>query len=255
MLLSDEQLSSWVELGYVIIDGMVEDAGPPRAAAALATARARANEWEHGVRTAKTPFPPYCQDAAEDVWAVHSIIHPDLGDDTLLDWYGSEAVRSACAQLLGVELSDLQLELANLLVNPTRIKFGLPWHRDIVPSDATEEEEIAALSEGAREQTGVQWNTALYDDACFICIPGSHRRPRTATERAATDPSHFGANTGDNLGELSDQLVVELKAGQTIFYNPNLLHRGTYDPTVQRELSLFISFYNMTGFSTNLMIF
>ena len=70
-----------------------------------------------------------------------------------------------------VPLAGVPLGQCNLLVNPSFTEFGLAWHRDMVPATVTAAEEAAALAEGAREQTSVQWNTALFEDACFVFVP------------------------------------------------------------------------------------
>ena len=78
------------------------------------------------------------------------------------------------------------MELANMLVNPIQADSSLPWHRDMVASTVDPEEEARALAEGAGEQSGVQWNTALYEDSCFVFVPGSHCRVRDEIERDVT---------------------------------------------------------------------
>jgi hypothetical protein len=112
------------------------------------------------------------------------------------------------------------MELFNLLIRPDH-DFELRWHRDDIPSTATAEEEVARLAEPAWH---AQWNLALYDDSSLIVIPGSHLRPRTQPERSA-EP--FEKN-------MPGQLQVELKAGDAVFYNNNILHRGVYDSNKER---------------------
>jgi hypothetical protein len=63
-----------------------------------------------------------------------------------------------------------------------------------------------------------------YDDSSLIAIPGSHKRCRTAEERSA-DPFQ---------NPLPGQKIVTLKAGDIIFYNNNFLHRGVYNPAIER---------------------
>lgn len=72
------------------------------------------------------------------------------------------------------------IELFNLLINPISHDFALRWHRDDVKGDASLEEEKAAL---ALWNHGIQWNTALYEDACLYVVPGSHSVPRTPEQR------------------------------------------------------------------------
>jgi hypothetical protein len=217
--------------GYVVVDGTIAPGlmGELRAAAERATSVARAGKWLHGIRTCATPFPPYDQDASNDVWGVHMLLHPDLGEPAFGAWYGSMALRQVCATLLGVSPDRLQMELLNMLVNPTHTHTSLPWHRDMLASDLTDAEEAAALAESLSDSSiasGLQWNTALHDDACFVLVPGTHARVRTAREREVTTRSPHA--------DLPGQKVLALRAGQTVFYNPNLLHRGVYDPGSKR---------------------
>ena len=69
-----------------------------------------------------------------------------------------------------------------------------------------------------------QWNLPLYDDQSLVVVPGSHVRARTEEERNA-DPF---AKT------LPGIKVVKLKAGDLVFYNNNILHRGVYSTNVER---------------------
>jgi len=200
--------------------------GTLRKAATRATDRAREGNWPHGIRTVASMFPPYSDDASGDVWGIHTLLHPDMAEGAFLEFYGSNAVRSICAGLLGVGVDGLQMELANMLVNPERTETSLPWHRDCLANSLTTAEEIKALAKDSGKQSGVQWNTALYTDSCFIFVPGSHIRPRTAVEREVTLNRPYDP--------LPTQMVLTLEAGQTVFYNPNLLHRAVYNPKIRR---------------------
>jgi hypothetical protein len=101
-------------------------------------------------------------------------------------------------------------------------------------SQTPEEEEKKKLS---IPPSGIQWNTALYgtsilnfkifkltsillDDSCLIVVPGSHNRVRNQNEHRIT--------LEDPKGPIPDQLTVDLKVGQTLFYNSRILHRAVY---------------------------
>ena len=49
--------------------------------------------------------------------------------------------------------------------------------------EAGAQEELQTL---AKPCYATQWNAALYEDACLLVVPGSHRRARTAEERKVT---------------------------------------------------------------------
>lgn len=68
---------------------------------------------------------------------------------------------------------------------------------------------------------------ALYEDDCLFVVPASHRRVRTPEERDVTinDPKSHN---------MPGQLQVNLKPGQTVFYDNNILHRAAYFSSKKR---------------------
>lgn len=143
--------------------------------------------------------------------------------------YFHDRIVGAVAELLGVkegEEDGLVMELMNMLVRPDgKEGFGLRWHRDDIPASATAEEELERLEKGAREgYVHAQWNLPLFEDESLIVVPGSHARARTQTEREA-DPY---------AAELPGMVKVALKAGDVVFYDNNILHRGVYDVEKER---------------------
>ncbi|KAK4100481.1 hypothetical protein N658DRAFT_497224 [Parathielavia hyrcaniae] len=107
--------------------------------------------------------------------------------------------------------------------------FALRWHRDDIPASATAEEELARLgtdpSGGGEAYAHAQWNLPLFDDDdSLVVVPGSHARARTGAERAA-DPYD---------DDMPGQVVVRLRAGDCVFYDNNILHRGVYDGARER---------------------
>lgn len=212
--------------GFVVIPSAL----PPdqvtklRDAAESTTAYARAGKWPH-VRTLPKQFPPWPANgpnpAAEGIWGVQGILHPDMPHRELYTaLYFSDTVIGPTRELLQSGDDELVMELCNLLVRPDR-DFELRWHRDDIAATATAEEELDRLN---RPAFSAQWNLPLYDDASLVVVPGSHTRARTDVERTA-DPFEK---------VLPDQLAVKLNAGDVVFYNNNILHRGVYDSTKPR---------------------
>ncbi|PGG98400.1 hypothetical protein GX51_06813 [Blastomyces parvus] len=235
--------------GYVVIPNLL----PPsqltalRAAASHASDLGRTGKWPH-IRTVPKQFPPWPSTpppASEGgIWGVQHLMHPAMpGRDEFAKLYFSPRVLAIVEELVGVppassansgdrgEKEPLTMELLNLLVAPTHVPFALRWHRDDIPTPPTlsPEDELAALklkSPPDRPQSHAQYNIPLYDDASLIVVPGSHRRARTQIERDA-DPYE------DNI---PGQLVVKLAAGDAVFYDSNIWHRGVYgamDPGVK----------------------
>lgn len=107
-----------------------------------------------------------------------------------------------------------------MLVRPDH-DFALRWHRDDVKPEASAAEERHRLEEPILH---AQWNLALFDDSSLVVVPGSQRRARTDAERNA-DPYE---------NDMAGQKIVHLKAGDLMFYNNNILHRGVYDSKIER---------------------
>ncbi|KAF1976231.1 phytanoyl-CoA dioxygenase family protein [Bimuria novae-zelandiae CBS 107.79] len=191
-----------------------------RAAASTLTVAARAGHWPY-IRTLPKQFPPWPSDASLGVWGVQHLLHPSNPSHTIFarSYFDAELLKYVAA-LIDCEEEELTMELYNMLVRPDRA-FALRWHRDDILASATEEEEMDRL---ARPAWHAQWNLALYDDASLVVVPGSHKRARTPEERAA-DPYE---------PHLPGQKVVQLKAGEVVFYNNNILHRGVYDEGRER---------------------
>jgi len=187
--------------------------------------KTRSGSWPYR-RTVGSQFPPY-KDPPEgeevDIWGVQHVLNPDLGEDSkvFLKWYCGDEIVGIARELLKCQEEDLQMELFNILVNPKSQSFALRWHRDDVKGSATEEEERKAL---AVTHYGVQWNTALHPDDCLYVVPGSHKVPRTPEQRLHSSGSEAPARPLDMPGSIR----VELKAGETVIYNQNILHCASY---------------------------
>lgn len=219
--------------GFVKIPALLspEEITSLRTAAEKAATFARAGKWPH-FRTVPKQFPPWPKTpppASEGgIWGVQHLLHPEFpGREEFAKFYFSEKILSVAEDLLGVKREDvpggeelLVMELFNMLVAPETKNFELRWHRDDIPDTVPAEEEIKLLhakSPGGK-QSHAQYNLALCPDASLVVIPGSHRRVRTETERAAAPYEPV----------LPDQLTVELQPGDAVFYDSNIIHRGVY---------------------------
>ncbi|KAK7935537.1 hypothetical protein PG985_001032 [Apiospora marii] len=224
------------------------DGFPLREAAVRTTALARAGNWPH-IRTVGKQFPPWPSKpdpAGGGIWGVQHLLHPDLPDSRVFaQSYFSDAVLDIVKALLSASENDndgddghhgrgeckdddLVMELYNMLVRPDA-PFELRWHRDDVPWTAEAAEELARLE--AAEHAHAQWNLALCDgDASLVVVRGSHRRARTEAERAAAPCQAV-------INDEGEQTTVRLDAGDAVFYDNNIVHRGVYDCR-QERLSL-----------------
>lgn len=197
-----------------------------KAACKYTTDAARQGKWPY-VRTVPKQYPPWPKwTEGTNIWGVQHLLHPKLlARDTFAELYFGDSILDVVKELLGLKSDSnaddkLVMELFNLLVSPGQSRdFELCWHRDDVRPDVAPENEETQLNEKSPygRQLHAQYNVALYDDASLVVVPGSHNRVRTETERSA-----------EPYAILPDQLIVELKPGDAVFYNSNILHRGTY---------------------------
>ncbi|KAF1950051.1 hypothetical protein CC80DRAFT_456487 [Byssothecium circinans] len=191
-----------------------------RAAASRLTTLARAGKWPY-IRTLPKQFPPWTSDASNGIWGVQHLLHPSNPSHLVFakSYFDAELLKYV-ATLIGCSEDEMVMELYNMLVRPSG-PWSLRWHRDDISAEASAEEELSRLGKPGFH---AQWNLALYDDESLIVVPGSHKRARTPAERAA-DPYE---------PDMPGQLVVRLKAGEVVFYNNNILHRGVYDEGKER---------------------
>ncbi|KAK6532049.1 hypothetical protein TWF694_003212 [Orbilia ellipsospora] len=209
--------------GFVIIDDVLPPAlfEAAKQACEEAVEKGRKGEWPHR-RIVGKAFPPWPA-AGPDIWGIQHLMHPDLGLPLFKQIYTNPKLLSTACAILGVQSPEsLQLELFNLLINPHTTPFSLPYHRDTIPAATPADEEAKLLT---RPRTGTQYNLALYDDACLIVVPGSHRRPKTSEEAEALSK--------DDKTPLKDEIKVILKPNQAVFYENDILHRAEYN-TLQR---------------------
>ena len=215
----ESQIRDYENSGYTMIDNAIPEGllEPLRQATARVTEKTRKGEWPHKRRAGE-----------DDIWGVSHLLHPDLGEPIFAEYIASPVVIDIVGGLLKIKPQDhvarLQLELVNMLINPAKRDYEIDWHRDLVRADLPPKEELMELM---KLQDNVQWNTALYDEACLYIVPGSHLRPKTVEEREVVfnrprDP-------------IKGQMAVELRAGQGVYYNANLIHRGVYPQKIRRQ--------------------
>ncbi|ODV76999.1 uncharacterized protein CANTADRAFT_56841 [Suhomyces tanzawaensis NRRL Y-17324] len=217
------------ENGFTVIRGFLspQEVAQYLEASEAVVQLARDGDWPH-VRTRGKQFPPWPKNFSPDIWGVSGLLHPDLGKLALPfhEVYSSDKILDVAGDILQISKDGLSMELMNMLINPLT-NFGLDWHRDTIKPEVTEAEEAEQLADIGASAAGAQFNLALTEDKCLIVIPKSHNRVRTAEEREKTI-------NGDRKEHISGQITVDLKPGDIVFYNNNILHRGEYDSSSKR---------------------
>lgn len=208
--------------GYVLVPSMLsaQEVDALRNACSDLRLLAETGGWRF-LRTLPKQFPPWGSDPSVGIWRIQHLLHPDNPHNKLFaSTYFSDSIVKTVIELLSCSENDLVMELYNLLMTPTH-DFSLRWHRDDIPPDASPEEETNALS---RPAWHAQWNLALYDGDSLIVVPKSHIRAQSDEERTMNP---YECN-------LPGRKTVQLKAGDAVFYNNNILHRAIYDSKIPR---------------------
>ncbi len=200
--------------GYFIAD----DAVDPEMLASLLNAtrrvKAKTRTREVDIYTHRTP--------EGEPWAIRGLFAPEFKEPVFAEYLMSQPVMRYVQPLLG---ADLRLGGVLIFTSPDEVDWSGGWHRDFGKNerDGSREVEMEILN---RPIVSLKWHLALLDDSCLQLVPGSHRRYRTEEERDRLLKNRHA--------DISTQKVMHLKAGQTIFWNGNAVHRGVYKTRPER---------------------
>ncbi len=189
---------------------------------------------------------------------VHSSVLQHLGDEIsdfgnearqyyfhLLTKSGTEPIHHAfyhskvkeiVEELLGPKLI---VNNASILAFNPGVTYSLGWHRDIIQIPEPEIEDW--LFSKARHHNSVQINLPLVEENSLWVVPGSHHRGNTTEENAAFEGSKHYAPVGNVM---PGGVPVRLKAGQGVFYNNNLIHRGHSTDAETPRRTLHMGFHS-----------
>jgi hypothetical protein len=208
-MVSAERLEQYAEEGYFTVDDLVEPTMLARLRQAAPRVRVKARSGEVNL------YSNYA--APGEPWVIDGILTSAFGEPAFAEYMVSERLLELAHAFLGPEI---RLGYLGLLTNAQNVDFHLMWHRDVLhltPSDF-EATDLPPLLR-ARGTSKLRWSTALVDEANLRLVPGSHRRWATDIEQEAM--------TRELTGDLPNQRVIELKAGQTVFYDERIIHRAS----------------------------
>jgi ectoine hydroxylase-related dioxygenase (phytanoyl-CoA dioxygenase family) len=150
----------------------------------------------------------------------------------------NEKIHAVIRDLLGG--GDVVIDGASLFSAPAGIEYRQGWHRDLmqIPDDEID----PAWFSDAHLHNYVQVNLALGVDRCLWLVPGSHRRPFDAAERALFGGSQKMAPLDGPELDAGKQIV--LQPGEAAFYNNNTVHRGYGDVLPARRITVHLGFHS-----------
>ena len=119
---------------------------------------------------------------------------------------------------------DLIVNNASILAFNPGVSYALGWHRDVI--QIPEEEIEDRLFSADRFHNSVQINLPLVQEDALEIVPASHNRANNEAENEVfAGTKHYAPLDAEMPGAMR----VSLKAGQAVFYNNNLIHRGFSD--------------------------
>ena len=194
-------------VGYVIVDDAID---PAMVQPLLAAARRVRKKFE-------TDPERYSECATLDEQGEFSclsaLLSPNINEPIFADYLISAPVLKYAREYLG---DEVRLGSVSIFTHK-RSGYHLLWHRDIGNNNrrGTPEEEFKIFNVPT---TNLRWHTALVDNDSLHLVPRSHSRLRTDIEsRALIDNEDI---------DLPGETAITLRAGQTVYWNGWLIHRG-----------------------------
>ncbi len=200
--------------GYFVVDDAVDPDMLEPLLNATRRVKGKTRSREVDVYTHRTP--------GGEPWAIRGLFAPEFNEPVFAEYLMSQPVMRYVEPLLG---SDLCLGGVVIFTTPDEVDWSGGWHRDFGANerDGSYDVELEILN---RPMVSLKWHLALVDDGCLQLVPGSHRRYRTDEERECLLKNRHA--------DISTQKVINLKAGQTIFWSGNAVHRGIYNTEPER---------------------
>ncbi len=131
---------------------------------------------------------------------------------------------------------DLIINNASILAFNPGVTYKLGWHRDVIQIPEQEIED--RLFSANRFHNSVQINLPLVQEDALEIIPGSHHRVNSQDENEVFAGTRHYAPV--------DSEMLSLKAGQAVFYNNNLIHRGHSEDATAPRRTLHMGYHSAT---------
>lgn len=144
---------------------------------------------------------------------------------------------AVCRDLLG---SGIVIDGASLFYGEAGVDYRQGWHRDVlqVPDEQVDPHWFSE----DYHYNYVQMNLPLTEDDCLWIVPGSHRRPLNAQERAIFGNTEKMAPV--DAPELSEGRQIAVRPGEAVFYNNYAVHRGYGGVLRNRRITLHLGFHS-----------
>jgi hypothetical protein len=179
-----------------------------------------------------------------------NLLHPDKYQPAFAEWLAEDLA----PQLETLNGGPVRHSLYGMLAGGGGMPYLQGWHRDLGKPGAPDEVEHLKRHHGRF----VQFNAPLLDGDKFLnIIPGSHLRASTAAEiEVSNSPAFMRADNSkpvaaeelkqilahDAKHAMPGGMVVEVEAGDIVYYNANLWHRG-WNPGGGKRWTMHCAFW------------
>ena len=220
---SKEQIQQYNDQGYFIAD----DAVAPEMLPTLTDATRRVADKVHSGAVVDNTDQIGTAGEGKKTVVVMGVMAPEFSEPIFAEYLASEPVERYVRPFLGEELRLGWVTV--FAIKGDGYQCG--WHRDIGAEerDGSYDVEMEILSRYRKNL--LKWHTALVDDPCLWIVPGSQRRYRTDHEREVLI-------SDKGVGDIPGAKQIQLKRGQTIFWNGNTIHRGVMPEGMEERLTL-----------------
>ena len=220
---SKEQIQQYNDQGYFIADNAVA----PEMLPTLTDATRRVADKVHSGEVVDNTDQIGTAGEGKNPIVVMGVMAPEFNESIFAEYLASEPVERYVRPFLGEELRLGWVTV--FAIKGDGYQCG--WHRDIGAEerDGSYDVEMEILSRYRKNL--LKWHTALVDDPCLWIVPGSQRRYRTDHEREVLI-------SDKGVGDVPEAKQIQLKRGQTIFWNGNTIHRGVMPEGMEERLTL-----------------
>ncbi len=220
---SKEQIQQYNDQGYFIADNAVA----PEMLPTLTDATRRVADKVHSGEVVDNTDQIGTAGEGKNPIVVMGVMAPEFNESIFAEYLASEPVERYVRPFLGEELRLGWVTV--FAIKGDGYQCG--WHRDIGAEerDGSYDVEMEILSRYRKNL--LKWHTALVDDPCLWIVPGSQRRYRTDHEREVLI-------SDKGVGDIPGAKQIQLKRGQTIFWNGNAIHRGVMPEGMEERLTL-----------------
>lgn len=229
-MLSDDQLRSFDEHGYLILPGLADPAQCDemvRFAAHELAREAMPIEFE-----ADTQYPgaPSSRQA-EGGRTARRLLQAYGRSPMISAWATGAALAWPLKQLLGPQTYLVQAHHNCIMTKQPRFSSLTGWHRDVRYWHFERPELISAWLALGQETP---------ENGCLSVIPGSHH---TTISTAQLDQAQFlRTDLPENQSLIGQAVLVPLNKGDVLLFHSNLFHCAGNNRTTQNKLSLVFTY-------------